>query len=257
MRILLIEDDPHIGDGLYHGLIKHGFTVDWFKNGQHGRDALSAAPYDAVVLDLGLPQIDGMDILAYWRQQRQSTPVLILTARDALPDRLAGLNGGADELGRRLETYLGPEVRYSKTAYDDDTTIGIGEAYGTGKFGQIAVRWGLVTTQQVWEAWARQMAYRRQFVEVKDIGIDTAAVARVTVTTARSLGVVPLRLWGDQLVVAVPPDVDDELLDVEDLTDRQAESVLGEAFDVGIEVIEPDLLDALFSRAELGPKTSG
>lgn len=87
MRILLIEDDPHIGDGLYHGLIKHGFAVDWFKNGQRGRDALSAAPYDAVVLDLGLPQIDGMDILAYWRQQRQSTPVLILTARDALPDR--------------------------------------------------------------------------------------------------------------------------------------------------------------------------
>ena len=97
MRILLIEDDPHIGDGLYHGLIKHGFAVDWFKNGRHGRDALSAAPYDAVVLDLGLPQIDGMDILAYWRQQRQSTPVLILTARDALPDRLAGLNGGADD----------------------------------------------------------------------------------------------------------------------------------------------------------------
>ena len=97
MRILLIEDDPHIGDGLYHGLIKHGIAVDWFKNGRHGRDALSAAPYDAVVLDLGLPQIDGMDILAYWRQQRQSTPVLILTARDALPDRLAGLNGGADD----------------------------------------------------------------------------------------------------------------------------------------------------------------
>lgn len=75
------------------------------------------------------------------------------------------------------------------------------------KFGQIAVRWGLVNTRQVWEAWARQMACRRQFVEVNEVGIDTAAVERVTVPTARSLGVVPLRLWGDQLVVAAPPDV--------------------------------------------------
>ncbi|KLT72262.1 transcriptional regulator [Neisseria arctica] len=97
MRILLIEDDRHIGDGLYHGLLKHGFIVDWFKDGKHGRDALSAAPYDAVVLDLGLPHIDGMDILAHWRANKSDTPVLILTARDALPDRLAGLNAGADD----------------------------------------------------------------------------------------------------------------------------------------------------------------
>ena len=97
MRILLIEDDPQIGDGLHHGLSKHGFTVDWFQNGKHGKDALSLAPYDAVVLDLGLPQIDGMSILADWRQHQFDTPVLILTARDALPDRLAGLNSGADD----------------------------------------------------------------------------------------------------------------------------------------------------------------
>ena len=97
MRILLIEDDPQIGDGLHHGLSKHGFTVDWFQNGKHGKDALSLAPYDAVILDLGLPQIDGMSILADWRQHQLDTPVLILTARDALPDRLAGLNSGADD----------------------------------------------------------------------------------------------------------------------------------------------------------------
>ncbi|HOW71405.1 MAG TPA: hypothetical protein PKY77_12450 [Phycisphaerae bacterium] len=80
------------------------------------------------------------------------------------------------------------------------------------KFGQIAVRWGLVNTQQVWEAWARQMTSGRQFVKVNEVGIDTAAVERVTVPTARSLGVVPLRLWGDQLVVAVPPDVSPKAL---------------------------------------------
>ena len=97
MRILLIEDDPQIGDGLHHGLSRHGFTVDWFQNGKHGKDALSLAPYDAVVLDLVLPQIDGMSILADWRQHQLDTPVLILTARDALPDRLAGLNSGADD----------------------------------------------------------------------------------------------------------------------------------------------------------------
>lgn len=97
MRILLIEDDPHIGDGLYHGLTKHGFTVDWFKNGKHGRDALAAAPYDAALLDLGLPDLDGMAVLAHWREAGQHTPVLVLTARDALPDRIAGLNGGADD----------------------------------------------------------------------------------------------------------------------------------------------------------------
>lgn len=97
MRILLIEDDPHIGDGLYHGLTKHGFAVDWFRNGRHGRDALSAAPYDAALLDLGLPDLDGMDILAHWRGSGLDTPVLVLTARDALPDRVAGLNGGADD----------------------------------------------------------------------------------------------------------------------------------------------------------------
>lgn len=97
MRILLLEDDQQIGDGLLHGLQKHGFTVDWFTDGTHGKDALGYAPYDAVVLDLGLPHIDGMDILADWRRKQLTTPVLILTARDALPNRLAGLNVGADD----------------------------------------------------------------------------------------------------------------------------------------------------------------
>lgn len=97
MRILLIEDDPHIGDGLLHGLKKFGFVVDWLQDGRQGRGALASAPYDAVVLDLGLPGVDGMALLRHWREQGADTPVLILTARDALPDRLAGLHGGADD----------------------------------------------------------------------------------------------------------------------------------------------------------------
>jgi hypothetical protein len=74
-------------------------------------------------------------------------------------------------------------------------------------FGQIAVQMGLVTAEQVWSAWAKQMSYRRRFVELNEVGIDTAAVKRVTVPTARALGVVPLRLWGDHLIVAGSPDV--------------------------------------------------
>lgn len=97
MRILLIEDDPLIGDGLAAGLPKLGMTVDWFRSGKTGMAALKEAPYDAVVLDLGLPEVDGMDILAAWRREKRHTPVLILTARDALENRLAGLNAGADD----------------------------------------------------------------------------------------------------------------------------------------------------------------
>ncbi len=97
MRILLIEDDTLIGDGLKVGLTKLGFTVDWFESGEAGFQALAAAPWDAVVLDLSLPERDGLDILRQWRQQGQDIPVLILTARDALDERVKGLQLGADD----------------------------------------------------------------------------------------------------------------------------------------------------------------
>lgn len=97
MRILLIEDDRLIGDGIKAGLSKLGFSIDWFTQGKEGLRALSAAPYDAVVLDLSLPEIDGLDILRQWRQQGQDEPVLILTARDALEQRINGLQMGADD----------------------------------------------------------------------------------------------------------------------------------------------------------------
>ncbi|MEN3029903.1 response regulator [Chromobacterium amazonense] len=97
MRILLVEDDGQIGDGLRMGLRQLGFVVDWLQDGLQARDALSAAPYDAAVLDLGLPGLDGMAILAAWRRQGSDLPVLVLTARDALADRVGGLDAGADD----------------------------------------------------------------------------------------------------------------------------------------------------------------
>lgn len=97
MRILLIEDDSMIGDGIKAGLGKLGFTLDWFTDGEMGRAALDSAPYDAVILDLSLPGMDGMQLLREWRRDGKDTPVLILTARDALEQRVSGLQAGADD----------------------------------------------------------------------------------------------------------------------------------------------------------------
>ncbi|WP_392566137.1 winged helix-turn-helix domain-containing protein [Utexia brackfieldae] len=97
MRILLIEDDTLIGDGICAGLKKFGFSLDWFTDGNQGQNALSLAPYDAVVLDLSLPNKDGLAILNDWRKAGLMTPVLILTARDAISERVTGLQSGADD----------------------------------------------------------------------------------------------------------------------------------------------------------------
>lgn len=97
MRILLIEDDKLIGDGIKTGLGKMGFSIDWFTDGKEGKVALYSAPYDAVILDLTLPGMDGLDILREWREKSHTEPVLILTARDALSQRVEGLRLGADD----------------------------------------------------------------------------------------------------------------------------------------------------------------
>lgn len=97
MRILLIEDDNLIGEGLKIGLTKSNFSVDWFTDGKTGLQALNTAPYDAVVLDLTLPKMDGLEVLQQWRRENQDVPVLILTARDTLDERIAGLQRGADD----------------------------------------------------------------------------------------------------------------------------------------------------------------
>ena len=97
MRILLAEDDPLLGDGLRAGLRQQGFQVDWVRDGHAAERELRAQAYAAAVLDLGLPLKDGMDVLASVRRAGLGLPVLVLTARDAVPDRVRGLNTGADD----------------------------------------------------------------------------------------------------------------------------------------------------------------
>ncbi len=97
MRILLAEDDTLLGDGLRAGLRQHGFSVDWVRDGAAAERELRAQPYAAAVLDLGLPLRDGLDVLAAVRRAGITLPVLVLTARDAVPDRIRGLDLGADD----------------------------------------------------------------------------------------------------------------------------------------------------------------
>lgn len=97
MRILLAEDDLLLGDGLRAGLRQAGFQVDWVRDGVAAERELRAQPYAAAVLDLGLPLRDGMDVLGNLRRAGITLPVLVLTACDAVPDRIRGLDSGADD----------------------------------------------------------------------------------------------------------------------------------------------------------------
>ena len=97
MRILLAEDDPLLGDGLRAGLRPFDFQVDWVRDGAAAERELRAEPYAAAVLDLGLPLKDGLPVLAAVRKAGITIPILVLTARDGVPDRIRGLNLGADD----------------------------------------------------------------------------------------------------------------------------------------------------------------
>jgi len=97
MRILLVEDDSLLGDGLRAGLRQLGFQVDWVRDGEAAERELRTGSYAAAVLDLGLPRKDGLDVLASVRRAGISTPVLVLTARDAVHERIRGLDTGADD----------------------------------------------------------------------------------------------------------------------------------------------------------------
>ena len=97
MRILLVEDDKMIAEAVSNGLKTACYAVDWVNNGNTAEQALNSQQYDLVLLDLGLPGQDGLQVLKHLRQEKNNTPVLIVTARDDLDSRLAGLDGGADD----------------------------------------------------------------------------------------------------------------------------------------------------------------
>ncbi|ADR60571.1 MULTISPECIES: response regulator [Pseudomonas] len=97
MRLLLVEDDIALGEGICDGLRQEGYTLDWLRDGVGGLHALQHETFDLLILDLGLPRMDGLELLRRLRAGGDSLPVLILTARDALDDRIAGLDAGADD----------------------------------------------------------------------------------------------------------------------------------------------------------------
>jgi two-component system response regulator QseB len=116
MRILLVEDDRMIAEGVRKALRGEGFAVDWVEDGEAALSAAGGEPYDLVLLDLGLPKRDGLDVLRALRARGHTLPVLIVTARDAVADRVKGLDAGADdylvkpfdldELGARMRALI-------------------------------------------------------------------------------------------------------------------------------------------------------
>lgn len=97
MRILLVEDDPQLGRATQLGLDQLGYTVDWLQHGDSVVTTVLQHDYEAILLDLNLPGMDGMQILRQLRQRDYHHPVLVITARDQIPDRIAGLDAGADD----------------------------------------------------------------------------------------------------------------------------------------------------------------
>ena len=97
MRLLLVEDDPMIGAGVQRGLKQDGHTVDWVRDGASAELAVADGVYEVILLDLGLPRKSGLELLAGLRRKGVATPVLVITARDSVADRVKGLDAGADD----------------------------------------------------------------------------------------------------------------------------------------------------------------
>ncbi|MCG8488024.1 MAG: response regulator transcription factor [Chromatiales bacterium] len=135
MRIVLAEDDRHLGEGLSLGLRELGHTVDWVVDGSAAEQALLSENIDALILDLGLPKQDGLDVLKHLRSRGNNVPVLVLTARDTVEDRIQGLDFGADDyvmkpfdllevdarlraICRRREGRSAPEIKFAGITMD-------------------------------------------------------------------------------------------------------------------------------------------
>jgi len=97
VRILLVEDDAQLGESLEAALRMEQYAVDWLRSGEPVRAALAATPYDLLILDLGLPEVSGMQVLRQLRADKQQLPVLLLTARNTVADKVGGLDAGADD----------------------------------------------------------------------------------------------------------------------------------------------------------------
>src|SRR5712671_5414034 len=138
MRLLLVEDDPMIGESVRKGLRQEGYVLDWVQDGAAAEAALLSEPYALVLLDVGLPRKDGFAVLESLRSRKNRVPVLILTARDAVADRVKGLDLGADdylvkpfsleELGARIRAILRrhagrgePRIEYAGLTLDPST----------------------------------------------------------------------------------------------------------------------------------------
>ncbi|MDD2759353.1 MAG: response regulator transcription factor [Methylomonas sp.] len=130
MRILLVEDDTVLGDGLSRSLADWGFNVTLAVTGAYADSALCTQPYDMVILDLGLPDLDGLEVLRHLRARMSAIPVLILTARDGLNDRVVGLELGADDYMtkpfelRELEARVRALLRRSHGGFNHDIVLG-------------------------------------------------------------------------------------------------------------------------------------
>jgi two-component system response regulator QseB len=138
MRLLLVEDDSMIGESVRQGLRQDGFTVDWVQDGRAAELAIENGVYDLLLLDLGLPKKEGLDVLKQLRRRGNRIPVLIVTARDAVADRITGLDTGADdylakpfdldELAARIRALLrrqsgrvDPMIRFGKLTFNPAT----------------------------------------------------------------------------------------------------------------------------------------
>jgi two-component system response regulator QseB len=97
MRILLVEDDKQLGESLKTALVFEGYAVDWLERGDYVLPAVKVAPYDLIILDVGLPVMNGFQVVSQLRTEKYTLPVLMLTALDAVPDRITGLDSGADD----------------------------------------------------------------------------------------------------------------------------------------------------------------
>ena len=97
MRILIVEDDTLLGDGIRAGLSQNGYAADWVEDGEAAQTAMLTNDYEAIVLDLGLPKVPGLEVLKKMRAQGNDTPVIILTAMDGVEERVKGLDSGADD----------------------------------------------------------------------------------------------------------------------------------------------------------------